>query len=93
MRIIGYLEDQRFKITAFKSGNKFALKFETDLLEQTYKVRESNAIANLEDLNKLVDEQFKTFINDQFVQMRKELNESFIRLNPMEEEDEFEEIV
>ncbi len=37
MRIIGYLDTKGYKTTVFKNNERFIVKFEADMLEQTFK--------------------------------------------------------
>lgn len=38
MRIIGYIQDEEMKITLLEMNNRISIKFERDLMEQTYKL-------------------------------------------------------
>jgi hypothetical protein len=49
MRIIGEFDRQGIKITVFKMNDRISIKFEYNLLEQTYKFRDGSGIATLED--------------------------------------------
>lgn len=70
MRIIGYLESTDSKITVFKQGFRFSIKFEDGLYEQTFKFRESNELAGMADIQKLIDEEFKQAVMLRFADMR-----------------------
>lgn len=93
MRIIGYLEHPRLKITVFKMDNKLSVKFETGMLEQTYKYRTQQGLEGIADIEKLVDTDFTAKVETLFSQMQKQSFEAFERLLPDEEEDEFEDII
>jgi hypothetical protein len=69
MRIIGYLDTKGYKTTVFKNNDKFILKFESDLFEQTFKFRESDKIANLKHIKNLVDSEFLSAVEDRFREM------------------------
>lgn len=56
MRIIGEIPHPRLKISIFKSDNKLAVKFESGLLEQTYKFRMEYPTETVDDIIKVVDE-------------------------------------
>ncbi|MBX2875907.1 MAG: hypothetical protein KTR30_27550 [Saprospiraceae bacterium] len=93
MRIIGYLEHPRLKVTVFKMDNKLSVKFETGMLEQTYKFRTQAGLEGLADLEKLVDTEFASKVEAQFAQMQKYSFDAYERLMPDEEEDEFDTII
>ena len=58
MRIAGYIDHPRLKITIFQQENRYSLKLETALHEQTYKLRKGGAIETTEDVRRLVDQEF-----------------------------------
>ncbi len=58
MRILGYLDHPRFKITVFRTDNRIAIQFEDGALEQTYRFRLEDRLASLEDVRRLVDAPF-----------------------------------
>ncbi|MEZ5007411.1 MAG: hypothetical protein R2753_04565 [Chitinophagales bacterium] len=58
---------------------KFAIKFEVGMMEQTYKIRESDLIAKLSDINNLVDEKFTEQVLEQFKEMAEVLGGAFKR--------------
>ena len=55
MRIVGDIEHPRLKITIFKMDERYSIKFESGLYEQTYKIRSSETINSPEDVKALVD--------------------------------------
>ena len=93
MRIIGYLEHPRLKITVFKMDTRLSVKFETGMLEQTYKFRTQQGLEGLADIEKLVDDVFTSKVEEHFVSMQKVSMAAYERLIPDEEEDEFETII
>ena len=60
MRIVGEIPHAVCKITLFSWNNRYLIKLEQGLLEQTYKVNQFD-ITGEADLYKIVDD---TFIND-----------------------------
>jgi len=92
MRIIGYLETRGYKTTVFKNNDRFIIKFEADLFEQTFKFRESEKIANLNDIKKMVDFSFLAAVEERFKEMYKSRNELLKRYLE-QHEDEWEEII
>jgi len=93
MRIIGYIEHPSIKITVFNMDNKFSIKFETGMYEQTYKVRSMPSISGIEDIKKLVDATFMEEVMQQFGVMNRMSNGALERFLPVVDEDEFEEII
>lgn len=79
MRIIGTIPHPILKITVFQLNMKFAIKFEVGMMEQTYKIRESDLIAKLSDINNLVDEKFTEQVLEQFKEMAEVLGGAFKR--------------
>lgn len=93
MRIIGYIEHPSLKITVFKMDNKISVKFETGLYEQTYKFRIDNHIDGLASVQKLVDATMIEEVTQLFSKMHVMKNQAIERFVPVEEEEEFEEII
>jgi hypothetical protein len=79
MRIIGEIAHPILKITVFSLNMKFAIKFEAGLMEQTYKIRESDAVKSLKDIEQLVDEVLLNETIAIFKQMNVTLNSAFKR--------------
>lgn len=57
MRVIGEIPHPELKITIFHWNNRYLIKLEAGLLEQTFKVQEYN-VASEEELKKIVNEDF-----------------------------------
>lgn len=93
MRIIGYIEHPTMKITVFKMDDKRAVKFETGLLEQTYKFRAFDGFSSLEDIQKYIDAAFITAVETNFAGMNDIKKTAFSRFLPSEVQEEFEEII
>ena len=75
MRIVGEIPHDVCKITLFSWNNRYLIKVELGLLEQTYKVNEFDVTSEA-DLYKLVD---NTFINDalnRFNEMERSLQQA-----------------
>lgn len=70
MRIIEQYKHGPFQVTIFRMDNKFSVKLEQDLLEQTYKFREGHQIESLEDVQRLLDEGFFAMAQAVFSQMQ-----------------------
>ena len=57
MRVVGEIPHPDCKITIFHWNNRYLLKLEAGLLEQTYKVSEYD-ISSEDDLKKILNEEF-----------------------------------
>ncbi len=93
MRILGNIDHPNYKITVFQLDHKYAIKFEDNLYEQTFKIRSSPAISGMADLQKLVDEEFLLNVKRRFIRMHSDLGDTFQRNFGEEEEEDFDEIV
>ncbi len=58
MRIEGYIEHPDLKITIFQMNNRFSVKIESGLYEQTYKFRSLEHIQSVEDVKKIITPEF-----------------------------------
>jgi hypothetical protein len=93
MRIVGEVEHPRLKITIFKNDGKFSIKFESGLLEQTYKFRDDDRLASVADVKRLVDTHFVEKIEEILRGMYAVKMETMQRNLAQPEEDEFETII
>ncbi len=94
MRIAGYIDHPRLKITIFQQENRYSLKLETALHEQTYKLRKGGAIETTEDVRRLVDAEFLEQIEEEFKHMHRIQRNALSRLAPSDtEDDEFPTII
>ena len=69
MRIIGYLDTQGYKTTVFKNNEKYIVKFEADVVEQTFKFRETDKINSLKAIQDMVDAPFLKLVEERFQEM------------------------
>lgn len=92
MRIAGYIDHPVLKITIFQMENKLSVKLESGLFEQTYKFRTGGAVNSVEDIRKLVDDDFITEVLQEMGRMRSIRVRALERLEPGGKE-EFEEIL
>jgi hypothetical protein len=81
MRIIGHIAHPVMKITVFVMDMKFAVKLEMGLMEQTYKLRESDHIKGLNDIVRLIDNTFLEACLQRFTAMQKDLMGTYGRLS------------
>lgn len=79
MRIVGNIDHPVLKITVMQMNNRYLLKLEANLLEQTYKFNEDDKLRTLEDIEKLVDEDFLKECIKRFAEMNKSRGESYLR--------------
>lgn len=79
MRIIGYLEHPGMVVTVFKNDNKISVKFEKNLLELVFKVREDLHLSDVADVNKLFDAEFMVKIDAIFDEMTVERDKALLR--------------
>ena len=80
MRVIGEIPDARCKITIFAWNNRYLIKCERGLLEQTFKINEFD-IAHEKELYQIIDEAFINAVLNQFNTMELILGESLKRNN------------
>ncbi len=79
MRIVGYIEHPVIKITVMQMNNRFVLKLEANMLEQTYKFHEDDNLRTLADIEKMVDETFLQECLKRFSDMNKSRGEMYQR--------------
>lgn len=79
MRIVGNIPHPILKITVMQMNNRYVLKVEANMLEQTYKFHEDDRLRTLEDVEKLVDETFLNECIQRFAEMNKSRGESYQR--------------
>jgi len=92
MRIIGYIDTKGYKTTVFRNNDRFIVKFESDLFEQTFKFRESEKVAGLNDIKNFIDIEFQKQVEDRFKEMYQSsgaLLKKYLECH----EDEWEEII
>ncbi len=75
MRVIGNIPHAEIKITLFHWNNKYLIKLETDLLEQTFKIPEYDLTSD-SDLIKVVNAEFVEASIARFSAMSKSLQEA-----------------
>jgi len=74
MRVVGEIPHPECKITIFHWNNRYLLKLESGLLEQTFKIEEYDLTSD-EDLTKIVNERFIKKAMDRFHEMAISLGE------------------
>jgi len=79
MRIAGYIDHPIIKITVLQLSERYAIKFEWNMLEQTYKYHDDDNLRTFSDVEKLVDEQFLQEVIERFKSMVQTKMESYKR--------------
>ncbi|MCC6583928.1 MAG: hypothetical protein IT271_09515 [Chitinophagales bacterium] len=79
MRIVGQIEHPVIKITVMQMNNRYVLKLEANMLEQTYKFNEDDNLRTMADIEKLVDETFLNECLKRFSDMNKSRGETYQR--------------
>ncbi len=78
MRVIGEIQHPACKITLFHWNNRYLIKLEHGLLEQTYKVQEYD-VSGEDDVKRLIDEDFIAAAIRQFDAMQSALQSALER--------------
>ncbi|GLR16264.1 hypothetical protein [Portibacter lacus] len=91
MRIVGYIEHPLCKITIMHMNHRYAVKFENEGIEQTYKIRESETISSVNDVKTVISPEIIERIMAQFSAM--ETIRMDILSSGLSDDFEFEEII
>jgi hypothetical protein len=81
MRIIAELPHPEFKISILNMNQKFIVKIEQGMLEQSYKIPEMDLTDGVNSIFELLDEAFLTSVAARFAEMRKDFKEAYFRYN------------
>jgi hypothetical protein len=81
MRVIAELPHPDFKITIFSMNQKFIIKAEKGILEQSYKVPDMDLTDGINSVFELLDEEFLKTINARFASMGKDFKDAYHRYN------------
>ena len=81
MRIIAELPHPDFKISIFSMNQKFIVKIEKGVFEQSYKIPEMDLTDGVNSVFELLDEEFLKTVAARFADMRKDFRETFYRYN------------
>jgi hypothetical protein len=79
MRVIGEINHPECKVTLFHWNNRYLIKIEQGLLEQTYKVPEYD-VPTEDEVKRLVSEAFIESALQQFAVMRKSLHDALQKI-------------
>jgi len=81
MRIIAELPHPDFKISILNMNNKFIVKIEQGVYEQTYKIAEADLVDGVDSIFEILDEAFLKTVLSRFIEMRKDFKETYNRYN------------
>lgn len=79
MRVVGEIAHPELKITIFHWNNRYLIKLEAGLFEQTYKVHEYD-VTSEEEVKKLVTDEFIQSAINRFNQMAESLQQALSKL-------------
>lgn len=79
MRTIAELPHKDCKISIFSMNQKFIIKFEQGVLEQTFKIAELDITDGVNGVFQLLDEAFMQAVVDRFNAMRTDFKEAYDR--------------
>ena len=83
MRVVAELPHRLCKITIFSMNQKFIIKLEKGIYEQTYKLSEKDLTGGVNDVFKMLDDQFLEKASIRFDEMRSDFNNAFIRFETL----------
>lgn len=79
MRVIAELPRPDCKITIFSMNQKYIVKFEQGLLEQTYKLSEMELLDGVNSVFQILDDEFIEKVIERFKIMREEFKAAYQR--------------
>ncbi|MEO8887090.1 MAG: hypothetical protein ABI367_13585 [Mucilaginibacter sp.] len=81
MRVIAELPHPDFKITIFNMNQKFIVKLEKGILEQSYKIPDMDLTDGVNSVFEILDEAFLATVATRFAEMGKDFKEAYYRYN------------
>jgi len=81
MRVIAELPHPYFKISIFSMNQKFIVKIERGILEQSYKISEMDITDGVNSVFELLDEEFLTTVTARFKDMGADFKAAYNRYN------------
>ncbi len=81
MRVVAELPHPDFKITIFSMNQKFIIKAEKGILEQSYKIPDMDFTDGINSVFELLDEDFLKTIAARFNDMGKDFKDAYYRYN------------
>jgi hypothetical protein len=76
MRIVAEIPHNQIKISIFSWNSKYIIKLELGNFEQSFKIKEQD-VSGLEDIKKIISEEFLNNAFNNFLKMRENFNSSF----------------
>lgn len=86
MRILGEIPHPQYKITAFISNGKVAIKIEDGLLELSIRFRDGAGVENLDDIKTFLNSELISTIESNFSSLRKAKVDALVKLHTQEED-------
>jgi hypothetical protein len=81
MRVIAELPHPDFKITIFSMNQKFIVKMEKGILEQSYKIPDMDLTDGINSVFEILDEAFLAAVATRFIDMGKDFKDAYYRYN------------
>jgi hypothetical protein len=81
MRIIAELPHPEFKISILSMNQKYIIKIEKGIFEQTYKVAELDVTDGVNGVFELLDEKFLKSVSARFTEMMQSWRDTYKRYN------------
>ena len=78
MRYIKDIVNTRYKISLYQWNNKYIVKIESGMYEQTYKIDEYE-VSNTEEIEKCIDEVFISSVAERFKWMNNDFTDTLKR--------------
>jgi hypothetical protein len=78
MRYIKDIPNPQYKISIYQWNNKYIIKIEAGMLEQTYKIEEYE-VSSLAEIEKCMDEAFISRVTKSFQLMQTDFSETLSR--------------
>ena len=79
MRIVGEIAHPIIKITVLLMNMKYSIKMELGMMEQTFKIRESDYVSKMMDIEKIIDPIFLADCIKRFEEMNNDFNNTLHR--------------
>ena len=81
MRVVAELPHTDFKITIFSMNQKFIVKMERGILEQSYKIPDMDLTNGIDGVFEILDDEFLKAVAARFIEMGKDYKAAYHRYN------------
>jgi hypothetical protein len=78
MRYIKDIPNNLFKISIYQWNNKYIIKIEAGLYEQTYKI-DQYEVSSLDEIERCLDETFLLRVSERFTAMQNDFDDTLTR--------------